>query len=121
MKHFRKFAYRIIIWNTEGMDWRIIRQILYWKMERAKSRWKPKKKFWKWTCLSENVNRSMEEFEYQKAAYIQVVRMQEGSTMNGLKQAQIIRCPEKKFCKICHKRVATTMHILLSFPVNKQK
>ena len=57
----------------------------------------------------------------KKSAYLQVVRMQEGSTMNGYKRAQITGCVEKKYCKICPRRVATTPHILLTCPVNKKK
>ena len=57
----------------------------------------------------------------KKSAYIQVVRMQEGSTFNGVKRAQLSGIPEKKYCKICKHRVATNPHILLSCPVNKKK
>ena len=57
----------------------------------------------------------------KRSAYVQIVRMQEGSTMNGNKRAQITGCTEKKYCKICKHRVATNAHILLSCPLNKKK
>ena len=61
------------------------------------------------------------KFNIKKSAYRWVVRMQEGSTMNGNKRAQLTGNPQAKFCKLCKNRIASNNHVLLECILNRKK
>lgn len=57
----------------------------------------------------------------KRRAYFWLVRMQEGSTMNGTKRSQITGRIGDKFCKLCKNQIASNNHILLNCQLNRKK
>ncbi|MBQ9790229.1 MAG: hypothetical protein IJW24_01380 [Clostridia bacterium] len=63
--------------------------------------------------------RAWKHFNIKRSAYMQVIRMQEGSTMNT-KKALFNKDPTKKYCPICKNKIATNAHVLLNCPISKK-
>ena len=61
------------------------------------------------------------KFNIKRTAYKWVVRMQEGSTLNGNKKTLITGDPSAKFCKLCRGQIASNNHILLGCILNRKK
>lgn len=61
------------------------------------------------------------KFNIKRSAYVQVVRMQENTTMNGNKLSQITGNNQLKYCRFCQNKIATANHILLSCNMTKRK
>ena len=57
----------------------------------------------------------------KRSAYLMVIRMQEGTTLNGSRKAIVKQTNVSKYCKYCPGMVATINHILLSCVINKKR